>query len=78
MNIEVLVVPDCPSEEPAADLLRRALDDIGLRDIGFATRVVTGQEEAERIGFTSSPTILVDGRDPFAEPEGQPRYGRNG
>ncbi|KOU36500.1 hypothetical protein ADK54_33240 [Streptomyces sp. WM6378] len=24
--------------------------------------------EAERSGFTGSPTILADGRDPFAEP----------
>lgn len=63
-----MVVPDCPDEGAAADLLRRALDDVGLRETGFATPVVTGQEEAERIGFTGSPTILVDGRDPFAEP----------
>ncbi|MET7717721.1 hypothetical protein [Streptomyces sp. NPDC005407] len=33
-----------------------------------ATRLVADQAEAERLGFTSSPTILIDGRDPFAEP----------
>nr|WP_238426878.1 hypothetical protein [Streptomyces adustus] len=30
-------------------------------------RVVSDQAEAERIGFTGSPTIWIGGRDPFAE-----------
>ncbi|MDW6062831.1 hypothetical protein SAZ11_38580 [Streptomyces sp. FXJ1.4098] len=30
--------------------------------------MVGDQAEAERFGFTGSPTILIDGRDPFAEP----------
>ncbi|MEK2479279.1 hypothetical protein [Streptomyces noursei] len=68
MEIEVLVVPDCPNEKSAAEGLRRALDDIGLGDTAFTTRVITDQAEAEQSGFTGSPTILVDGRDPFAEP----------
>jgi hypothetical protein len=70
MEIVVLVVPDCTNEKTAADRLREALDDVGLRDSGFTTRVVADQTEAERIGFTGSPTILIDGRDPFAEPGG--------
>ncbi|KOU36258.1 hypothetical protein [Streptomyces sp. WM6378] len=68
MEIEVLVVPDCPNEQPAVEQLRQALDDTGLRETVFTTRVITDQAEAERSGFTGSPTILIDGRDPFAEP----------
>jgi len=68
MEIEVLVVPDCPNEMVAAERLRQALDDVGLREVGFTTRVVADQADAERSGFTGSPTILIDGRDPFAEP----------
>ena len=68
MEIEILVVPDCPNEKVAAERLRQALDDVGLRGVGFTTRVVADQAEAERRGFTGSPTILIDGRDPFAEP----------
>jgi hypothetical protein len=68
MEIEVLVVLDCPNAEPAAERLRRALDDAGLHDTGFTTRVIADQAEAERTGFTGSPTILLDGYDPFAEP----------
>ncbi|MFJ8390858.1 DsbA family protein [Streptomyces sp. NPDC094438] len=68
MEIEILVVPDCPNAKPAAEQLRRALDDVGLSDTTFTTCVVTGQAEAERIGFTGSPTILINGHDPFADP----------
>ncbi|GGU90026.1 hypothetical protein GCM10010211_65740 [Streptomyces albospinus] len=68
MKIEVLVVPDCPHEKAAVELLRRALDDVGLTDVTWDTQVVADQDEAERIGFTGSPTFLIDGRDLFAEP----------
>ncbi|MEV5987498.1 hypothetical protein AB0L85_21180 [Streptomyces sp. NPDC052051] len=68
MEIEVLVVPDCPNEKVAAERLRQALDDVGLSEVGFTTRVITEEAEAERRGFTGSPTVLIDGRDPFAEP----------
>ncbi|MEV6120207.1 hypothetical protein AB0M23_06725 [Streptomyces sp. NPDC052077] len=30
--------------------------------------MVTDQAGAERSAFAGSPTILIDGRDPFAEP----------
>ncbi|MGW1196729.1 hypothetical protein ACWD4B_12945 [Streptomyces sp. NPDC002536] len=68
MEIEILVVRDCPHEKPAIELLRRALDGLGRTDAAWVTRVVADQDEAERIGFTGSPTYLIDGRDPFAEP----------
>jgi hypothetical protein len=67
VEIEVLVVPDCPNEGPAVERLRSALDALGSVDTGFTVRVVADQAEAEAIGFTGSPTILLDGRDLFAE-----------
>lgn len=72
MEIEVLVVPDCPNQQLAEERLRQALDDADLSATGFTTRVVADQAEAERSGFTGSPTILIDGRDPFAEPGATP------
>ncbi|MEU7377999.1 hypothetical protein [Streptomyces albidoflavus] len=68
MEIEVLVVPDCPHQQLAEERLRQALDDAGLDTTGFTTRVVADHAEAERSAFTGSPTILIDGRDPFAVP----------
>jgi len=72
MDVELLVVADCPNEAPAAHLLRRALDDVGLSTTRFSTVIVTGPENAERLGFTGSPTIRIDGVDPFAEPARPP------
>ncbi|MEV0781833.1 hypothetical protein AB0I52_02345 [Streptomyces sp. NPDC050423] len=72
MEIEILVVPDCPHQRLAEERLRQALDAAGLAGTGFTTRVVGDQAEAERSGFTGSPTMLIDGRDPFAEPGALP------
>jgi hypothetical protein len=65
MNVELLVVPDCPNESPTAELLRTALHDVGLDGVSVNRTVVSSQEQAERRHFTGSPTILVDGIDPF-------------
>ena len=32
-------------------------------------RQVTTPEQAQSTGFRGSPTVLVDGRDPFADPD---------
>lgn len=71
MDVELLFVPDCPHAKPAAALLRSALDDIGLSAMDFQLTVIDTPEAAERRGFVGSPTILVDGIDPFQTP-GQP------
>lgn len=70
--MQLLVVADCPNEAPAAQVLRRALDDVGLTTVQFTTRVVNDQDEAEQIGFTGSPSVFIDGRDPFTEPGQRP------
>lgn len=72
MSVELLVVPNCPNEARAAGLLRTALDDVGLRDVRFTTTVIDTQESAEARHFIGSPTILLDGIDPFNEPHGTP------
>ncbi|MCP3759690.1 hypothetical protein [Streptomyces sp. TBY4] len=68
MNVEVLVIPDCPHSEPAAARVRQVLTELGLDDVEVSTRVITDQVQAERTGFTGSPTLLIDGHDPFTEP----------
>ncbi len=65
MMLEIVQVPGCPG----ADLLAARLAEAGHRRI--IRRVVTNQADAERLGLTGSPTLLVDGADPFARP-GQP------
>lgn len=34
----------------------------------ITTELVNTREAAERLGFTGSPTVIVDGEDPFATP----------
>jgi len=72
MDVELLVVKECPNEAGAARLLRTALDDIGLPDKDFHTTVVISQGDADRRGFTGSPAFFVDGSDLFREPRRPP------
>lgn len=63
-TLVVLHVPDCPN-------LPRMLDVLGeVTQLPVATRVVTTDTEAARLGMAGSPTLLINGSDPFAPPGG--------
>lgn len=64
--IELLVVPDCPHEGPARELVTSILTEQGITAT-LVTTVVTDDAEAQARGFIGSPTFLVDGADPFAQ-----------
>jgi hypothetical protein len=64
MAITVLHVPDCPNLGLLRARLAEALDRLG-GSVPVEERVVVEAEEAARLGFGGSPTLLVDGRDPF-------------
>jgi|SRR6266568_6088878 len=65
LEVRLLYFEGCPNWEVARDRLRRALELQGLdQDVLCVVKVAT-PEEAEAVGFRGSPTILVDGRDPF-------------
>lgn len=68
VDVEILVVPDCPHEAGMVALLRNALDDIGLRSVAFAVATVGSQEDADALAFGGSPSVIVNGRDLFAQP----------
>jgi hypothetical protein len=57
----------CPNWRTAEERLRAALDDAGASDAAISLERVATQEEAYHLGFRGSPTILIDGRDPFAD-----------
>lgn len=67
MEIELLVVPDCPHEAAAAELITTAVAETGVQATVTHT-VITSQDQARRRGFAGSPTILVNGSDPFEDP----------
>lgn len=64
MEVELLVVPDCPGERGALLLAKTALHDLGL-EAPVVTTVITSHEEAVARGFVGSPTFLINGCDPF-------------
>lgn len=68
MKVELLVVPDCPNELPAHALAVAALAELDLA-VSVITTVIADDAAAQARGFTGSPTFLIDGRDPFAEPD---------
>jgi len=65
------VIPDCPGVEVASTLLRTALDDIGLAEVGFKVEVIDSDEAAQARRFAGSPAFIVDGTDLFSV-EGSP------
>jgi hypothetical protein len=68
MDIDLLYVPDCPHRGFARDHLDAALARTRLRAVVREREIHSG-EEAARLGMRGSPTILIDGQDPFATPD---------
>jgi hypothetical protein len=71
MTVTLLYFPGCPNWRTAEANLRAALAQSGA-DVVVHRRVVDTVEDAERLRFPGSPTVLLDGRDPFAEPGALP------
>lgn len=67
MDVTLLYFDGCPNWRVAEQNLRWAAAEVGISDVRVRRRRVETDEEAERLGFAGSPTILLDGVDPFAE-----------
>jgi hypothetical protein len=60
--IEVLYLVGCPNHEPALDLVREVVEQLGL-SAEIREVEVSSEEEAERLRFLGSPSVRVDGSD---------------
>jgi hypothetical protein len=69
MKLTVLTVAGCPHAPLLEQRLAVALGD--RTDAEITWRVIADADEAARAGLHGSPTLLVNGTDPFAVP-GQP------
>ena len=69
MELTLLTVPACPNAAVFEERIAAAL--AGRPDMVVHRRQVADEREAAKAGMHGSPTLLVDGMDPFAAP-GQP------
>jgi hypothetical protein len=67
VDVTVLYFGGCPSWQTAIDRVHAAAARAGVA-VQVSTEAVESSGEADRLGFTGSPTILLDGTDPFAQP----------
>ncbi|MGW8363293.1 hypothetical protein ACWGK1_22300 [Streptomyces wedmorensis] len=67
MRITILTVPDCPN----ARVVRERITAVLGGDAGIELVEVSGEDGAARWGMTGSPTVLLDGVDPFPVPGAQ-------
>jgi hypothetical protein len=64
MELVLLTVPDCPNAAAFEQRLAAVL--AGRPDAVVRRRVIASEQEAAAEGMHGSPTLLVDGTDPFA------------
>ncbi len=62
MKVELLYFDGCPNWKTADERLRELATECSFQ---LGRRMVTTPEEAQIAGFRGSPTILIDGKDPF-------------
>ena len=70
MQLTVLAVPGCPNAPVLGGRLAAAVD--GRAGVSVSCQVISDEGEAARWGMHGSPTLLIDGVDPFADPEQPP------
>lgn len=64
MEIEILSVPDCPNLAVMRSRLDEALGAGGI-EASVRQREIVTAADAEAAGMRGSPTLLIDGHDPF-------------
>jgi hypothetical protein len=70
MELTLLTVPGCPNAATFAERLAAVLAD--QPDATVRHLLIAGEAEAVQAGMHGSPTLLIDGVDPFAGPQARP------
>lgn len=65
MDVTLLYFEDCPNWRVASERLDTLIAE--HPEMSINRHVVDTPEEAERTGFRGSPSILINGVDPFAD-----------
>lgn len=67
VQITIQYFEGCPNWEVADERVRLALAHLGMGATDVTRELIDTPEKAVAAGFHGSPTILVNGRDPFAD-----------
>ena len=70
MELTLLTIPGCPGAVAIQERLATVLADHPGAILRH--RVIAGAAEAAQAGMHGSPTLLIDGVDPFAAPRARP------
>ena len=67
VDVTLLYMDGCPNWQQAGRRVRQALRALGAPESALTLHRVETPEQAEQLLFRGSPTILVDGEDPFTD-----------
>jgi hypothetical protein len=70
MHIAILHVPDCPNLDLARSRVSAALERTGVEAF-VGDVLVASPTAADELGMHGSPTIKIDGHDPFDHDQGR-------
>ncbi|MDA8268039.1 MAG: thioredoxin family protein [Actinomycetota bacterium] len=73
-TITILHTPGCPNVSLVRQRLADAVTRLGEPAPHVIVEEITDPDEASRRGFCGSPTLLIDGLDPFTRPESPPAF----
>ena len=67
MRVAIQYFDGCPSWRVAEERLRDVLGELGMPDLIIERERVETLERAQELRFRGSPTVLIDGTDPFLD-----------
>lgn len=67
MEITLQYFPGCPNWETVAADIREMIEQQNL-DASLHLQLIDTPRAAEESGFRGSPTVLINGTDPFSDP----------
>jgi hypothetical protein len=72
LRVSILSSPQCPHLPLLHTRLRTAMEATGVRHAQVRLRQVRNLDEARLLQFTGSPTLWLNGEDPFRDPDASP------
>jgi hypothetical protein len=68
VDVTLLYFDGCPNWQEAHSRVQQALREAGASEDALTVHRVNTDEQARQLSFRGSPTVLVNGDDPFADP----------